>query len=106
MSLDVTLTLDGEEVFSANITHNLGRMANKCGMYESLWRPDENRMLKAKDIIEDLADGLALMKSNPAFFRKFDAPNGWGLYEHFVPWVERYLKACFEYPEADISISR
>ena len=106
MSLDVHLIEDGAEVFSANITHNLGRMANKCGIYGALWRPDENQMLKAKDIMEDLQDGLALLKSNEAFFRKFDAPNGWGLYEHFVPWVERYLKACWEHRDADISVSR
>ncbi len=106
MSLDVYLTKDEVEVFSANITHNLWRMAKKCGMYEALWRPDETKMLKAKDIIEDLSDGLALLKANEAFFRKFDAPNGWGLYENFVPWVEKYLKACWEHQDADIGVSR
>jgi len=32
--------------------------------------------------------------------------NGWGLYEDFVPWIERYLAACEEYPEAIIRVSR
>ena len=106
MSLDVKLVENGKEIFSSNITHNLGKMAKKCGMYESLWRPDENGKVKAKDIIEDLQDGLCLLKSNEAFYRKFDSPNGWGLYEHFVPFVSEYLKACFENQEAIIEVSR
>jgi hypothetical protein len=26
-------------VYNANITHNLGKMAEKAGLYETLWRP-------------------------------------------------------------------
>ncbi len=29
------------EVYSANITHNLGEMADKAGIYYALWRPEE-----------------------------------------------------------------
>lgn len=32
---------DGGEVFDANITHNLNRMAGAAGIYEALWRPGE-----------------------------------------------------------------
>jgi len=32
---------ESEEIYSANITHNLGKMANKAGIYEALWRPGE-----------------------------------------------------------------
>ena len=58
MSLDVTLfgeekevecvcdhcghrhsTTDREVLYDANITHNLGEMAKKAGIYEALWRP-------------------------------------------------------------------
>jgi hypothetical protein len=34
------------------------------------------------------------------------APNGWGLYVHFVPWIEAYLNACKAHPDADVSVSR
>ena len=34
------------------------------------------------------------------------ATNGWGMYEHFVPFVEKYLEACKEYPDAVIEVSR
>lgn len=32
---------ESNEVYSANITHNLGRMAAEAGIYEALWRPGE-----------------------------------------------------------------
>lgn len=42
MSLDVYLkAVRPAEVFSANITHNLGAMAEAAGIYRHLWRPEE-----------------------------------------------------------------
>lgn len=45
MSLDFCLQYknDGNEisVFDRNITHNLGNMADKSGIYYALWRPEE-----------------------------------------------------------------
>lgn len=114
MSLDVYLTAPacshcgrGEDtVYSANITHNLNRMAGEAGIYEHLWRPDEIGVSKASQLIEPLRDGLALLKSEAPRFEAFNAPNGWGLYEHFVPFVERYLAACEANPEATVQVSR
>lgn len=94
------------EVYSANITHNLGAMANEAGIYYALWRPEEIGITKASELIEPLTEGLAKLKANPQHFRTFDAPNGWGLYEHFVPFVENYLAACKEYRNANVSVSR
>lgn len=94
------------EVYSANITHNLARMANAADIYEALWCPEDVGFTKAKQLIEPLTKGLELMRSDPAKFKAFNSPNGWGLYENFVPWVARYLRACEEYPEARISVSR
>lgn len=108
MSLDVYL--EGppvpQEVYWANITHNLGRMANEAGIYEHLWRPGEIGIEKAAQLIEPLTAGLALMKSDPARFKAFDASNGWGTYEHFLPWIEKYLEACRENPDATVKVSR
>lgn len=95
-----------EECFDSNITHNLGRMAREAGIYEACWRPEEIGATKAAQLIQPLRDGLALLRSDAARFRQFDAPNGWGTYEHFVPWVTEYLAACEEYPDADVSVSR
>ena len=106
MSLDVYLTETvPTEVFSANITHNLGKMAEQAGIYEHLWRPQENGITKAHQLIAPLRAGLEIMRGDPEKFKSFDAPNGWGRYDNFVPWVERYLSACEQHPDADVSVS-
>ena len=124
MSLDVSLvrtkwvsydegkthTKEKEYVYDANITHNLGKMADEAGIYEALWRPEEiNEEIneeKAEDIIELLEVGLTDLKARPEHFEQFNSPNGWGMYDHFVPFVEKYLNACKEYPKCLIEISR
>lgn len=140
MSLDVTLyrnylvsydegvTLEPrrEEVYSANITHNLGKMADEAGLYEALWRPhrlkpgydipeddhkaeweyEDANPVRAHEIIEIIEKGLADMKDRPKHYEKFNSPNGWGMYEHFVPWIERYLAALKEFPETQVECNR
>uniref|UniRef100_A0A6M3IPT1 Uncharacterized protein n=1 Tax=viral metagenome TaxID=1070528 RepID=A0A6M3IPT1_9ZZZZ len=115
MSLDVSLTISVDtggpektdiELFSANITHNLGAMAAAAGIYEVCWRPETIGAQIAADIIPILEQGLALMKASPEHFKKFNAPNCWGTYNQFVPWVEEYLEACKKHPKAVIGISR
>ncbi len=125
MSLDVYLTGEketttctcsecgnkhGSEIrtifYSSNITHNLGEMADKAGIYKALWRPEELKIAKAKQLIEPLEKGLTDLKARPEYFANFDAPNGWGLYEHFVPFVQEYLDACKVHPEAYVGVSR
>jgi hypothetical protein len=139
MSLDVMLyrnyhvSYDGgktlepkkEIVYSANITHNLNKMADKAGLYEALWRPyqlkpnypgfedyndeyayEESNPVYANEIIEIIEKGLADMKARPKYYEKFNSPNGWGLYEHFVPFIEKYLTALKENPEAQVVCNR
>jgi hypothetical protein len=106
MSLDVYLNKDGVEVFEANITHNLGRMADEAGIYEALWGPQEIGITKAAQLIEPLRAGLHRMVDESDRFRGFDAENGWGTYDDFLPWIVRYLAACQNYPEADVKVSR
>jgi hypothetical protein len=93
-------------VYDANITHNLGTMADAAGIYTCMWRPEELGITLAEQLIEPLSKGLALLKSDPERFEKYNASNGWGLYKNFVPFVEQYLEACKEYPKAIIEISR
>jgi len=109
MSLDIWLTVPPTErthVFDANITHNLSKMAGEAGIYDCLWRAPERGYKRAWQLIEPLQRALELMKENPERFKKFDAPNGWGTYIDFVPWLERLLAACMVHPEAMIEISR
>ena len=115
MSLDVDLFMDVDcggdcteriYLFESNITHNLGSMAKEAGIYYHLWRPEEIGAKQAKDISESVENGLALMKAEPDRFKEFNSPNGWGMYEHFIPWIEEYLEAMKRYPNAKISVSR
>lgn len=125
MSLDVSLTgenrtercccprcgneheaTEREIFFEANITHNLNAMAGEAGIYQHLWRPEEIGITKAKQLIEPLRTGLQLMRSDPTRFLAFNASNGWGTYDQFLPWIQQYLDACEEYPEANVSASR
>ena len=107
MSLDVHLVLKGEGVvFSSNITHNLGKMASACGVYYACWRPEEIHCKKAKHILPMLEKGVELLQKYPEFYRTFDSPNGWGLYDNFLPWLIQYTNACKDYPEAKIEVSR
>jgi hypothetical protein len=113
MSLDVYLESAkcehcgrSDEGFSANITHNLNSMAAEAGIYKIVWRPDEYGITKAKQLIEPLRKAIAEMKADPERFKKHNSPNGWGLYEHFVPWLDEYLAACEAEPEASVRVSR
>lgn len=107
MSLDVTLyAMRRVSIFDANITHNLNSMAAEAGIYKHLWRPDEIGIKTAGELVEPLRAGLELLRSDEPRFRKFDAPNGWGRYEHLVEFVTNYLAACEETPYAEVEVSR
>ena len=107
MSLDVYLEVTQPvDVFSANITHNLRDMAKEAGIHEHLWVPENLGITRAKDLIAPLRSGIHKMKADPERFKKYDAHNGWGLYHQFLPWLERYLEACIEYPNAEVRVSR
>jgi hypothetical protein len=106
VSLDVYLTVNGDEVFSANYTHNCGTMADAAGIYKHLWRPDEIGITKAQELIAPLCEGIRAMSIDPAKFEALNPENGWGSYATFVPWVFRYWQACCRWPDADVSVSR
>ena len=107
MSLDVSLTVTKPtEVFQWNITHNLGAMAREAGIYEALWRPEEFGFVRAHQLIEPLTKGLEVLKNHPEDLRKFNPENGWGTYGGLVEFVEKYLEACIENPDAEVRACR
>lgn len=106
MSLDFYLSQKKVvAVFSDNITHNLVEMAKAAGIYMHLWRPHEIGITRAKELIAPLEEGLRKLKENPQEYSKYNSSNGWGMYENFVPFVERCLDACRKYPNAKITTS-
>lgn len=102
----VTQANDNGEVFTANITHNLNKMADAAGIYEALWRPEEIGVSNARELRPFLWDGLQRLKANPERYKAFNPPNGWGTYEALVSFVERYLEACTKHPNAEVSVWR
>ncbi len=115
MSLDVYLTkkvlvpahTEEQEVYKDNVTHNLGSMAVAAEIYKVLWRPEELfENPTAADLIPLLEAGLERLKADPVYFKQYDASNGWGLYEDLVSFVEQYLKACREDPDAKVTVNR
>ena len=113
MSLDIDLTANGcehcgrsDEVFDANITHNLGRMAEEAGLYKVLWRAEENDIEEAWQLILPLIAGIDDMVARPDHYKQFNSENGWGTYKHFLPWLQKLHAACEEWPEAKVRTSR
>jgi hypothetical protein len=108
MSLSLTLTaVRPTTVFSwSGLTHNLGEMAEAASIYHAIWRPEEIGADTAEQIIPLLRVGLDWLKREPEFFKKFNPENGWGHYEDLVDFVEKYLVACEENPDARISAWR
>lgn len=107
MSLDVHLMETKPcDVYWANITHNLTKMANEAGLYKALWRPDEIGVTTAKELIPLLKEGLERLEADPEKFKAFNPSNGWGSYEDLVEFVRDYLKACKESPDATVRVSR
>lgn len=107
MSLDITLTETlPTEVYTANITHNLYAMADEAGIAKHLWAPEEVGITQAVQLIAPLHKAVAELKADPARFEKHNAPNGWGIYENFLFFVEQYLAACLANPNAQVRASR
>lgn len=69
-------------------------------------QPEENGITTAEQLIEPLEKAIADMKARPKYYEQFNSPNGWGTYKNFVPWLEKYLAACKEYPDAVVEVSR
>jgi hypothetical protein len=86
------------EVYWANITHNLNQMASAAGIYQVLWRPGYEYTPITPEVCQQLEEGLAKLKADPEEYKKYNAPNGWGLYQHFVPFVEGVLEAVKSAP--------
>lgn len=88
------------------LTRNLTDMAKEAGLYLPVWRPEEAGIGRATQLIEPLAKGIADMKKRPDHYKQFNPPNGWGDYGGFVEFVETYLAACIQFPDATIRVSR
>lgn len=94
------------EVFTANITHNMCRMADEVGIYEVLWRPEQVGITHAHALIEPLRQGLARLLDEEERLQVFNPENGWGNHEVLVNFVRSYLEACETFPMATVKTWR
>ena len=108
VSLDVYLTCPccEETVYDANITHNLGKVAAKAGIYQALWRPDELGITNADQLVPILTRGLEYLYTNTEELRALEPSNGWGTVEDLISFVSYYLSAAESNPNATIEVSR
>lgn len=113
MSLDVDLIVTKPvSVYTNNITHNLGKMAenvkfdNGLTLYDVLWRPEEKGLYFASDIEDYLDRGWNILMSEPNFYKTFNPENGWGTYEGLCKFVYEYRNACWDNPQAEVSVCR
>lgn len=97
---------ESDTLFSANITHNLNTMAEEAGIYQHLWRPGELDITLASQLIDPLREGLHRLKSDPERFEALNPKNGWGSYDGLVEFVDKYLDACYQYPDATVEADR
>ncbi len=102
----IVAEINDDDAFSANITHNLNRMADAAGIYKELWRPEEIGITTAEQLIAPLEAGLVRLKADPDKYAEFNPENGWGNYDGLVRFVSDYLAACKESPAALVRVSR
>ena len=107
MSLDVYLEkMKMCDVYEANITHNLNKMAKEAGIYQHLWRPEDLGIKEAWELIEPLEKALKDMEDRPGHDAKVNPENGWGSYDGLLMFIAKYINACEENPESLIRIWR
>lgn len=113
MSLDVYLYNDekdienGDEIYWANITHNLNSMASAAGIYKPMWRPEEINATIALHLIRPLKDGIcSMIQSRKYLIDNFSPDNGWGDYDVLLNFAIKYLQACEDNPLAIIRVSK
>ena len=119
MSLDISLHQEAEyntEVYEANITHNLGEMAeavicfslrnnhdvldnNEITLYHILWHGSGQ---SAKVIAPMLEVGLKELIENEVELCEYIPKNGWGTYAGLIKFTQELLFACKEFPETTL----
>ncbi len=103
----VTPSAQTTVLYHANVTHNLTAMAHAAGLYACLWRPDEEGLTLAADLLTPLREGLERLLALDAAARETHTPrNGWGTYAQLVEFVAAYLDACSRHPESRVEVSR
>lgn len=112
-----------ETEWHANITHNMGEMAQHVptyytidgevygsSLYYIIWRPEEigsGNICNNTDVVaQGITHGISYMMEHREELLLYNPDNGWGSYDAFLPWLMDYWKACVENPNCIIETSR
>lgn len=106
MSYDVWLEIDtgGPEPLchgSWNYTSNMSTAWREAGadLAEFHGKP-------AGEVLPALDAAVALMRTDPARFRAFDSPNGWGTHETLVPALQSLADLFRKHPKMIVRVWR
>ena len=85
--------------FEFNSTYNLTPMFDAAG-----FRMRDFNGKTGAEVAPILAAAVAVMESDPAKFRAFDSPNGWGTYDQIMPYLREFLAAVDAHPTAMVDV--
>jgi len=106
VSYDIDITVDHEDGYSSgfevgNMTYNVSTMVKEaCGVTFS-WFDG----MTCKQALPILYFCWRNLRRNPSHFRRFEAPNGWGTYEQFMPYMTRFYVMARLHPKGIIRVS-
>ena len=94
------------KVCDLNVTHTLGKIARRVGIYPFLWRAPEFGIERAEQLIKPLEYSLDYMRNNRELLLPLEPENGWGTLSDFIEFCANLLKVAKEYPQATIRSDR
>lgn len=84
-------------VFDENVGSSVVDLAEKMGLAECIWRPDEQGINNAGQLVEPLATGLAELDGRPQYSTR---------HMKLAEVLSCYLQACREHPDATVTVWR
>ena len=110
VGLTIILTIkesseEEKQVFFSNITGNLSAMVYAAGLYGILWEPNKLGFTQAGQLVQGLEGGLLNIVRYREHLETFNPHNCYGSYQTLLSSIEKYLKACKKYPNAEVFTS-
>jgi len=108
MGLDVYLEMKvdtgGEEphffpLHDFYVTYNLSEMYREAGIWDVIYDCEGKTSSDIKDAVRK---GYDAMMKDPSRFRKYDSPNGWGIYDDTIEHLRKFVEALEKNPKGSL----
>ena len=86
---------------SLNITWNVHELVLQSSGWDIMNNKNNG---KAADIGKLIEKGIMELESRPKFYKKYEAPNGWGTIESTLKFYKNLLGGCKEFPFAYVFV--